>query len=82
MVQTRSQHRRIQARIQELRQRRRERENESIWSALEAMPAPERNDYPEAPAYRPNDHCKRHRLRDGEEATEVVTTYKRRKAKR
>jgi len=31
------------------------------------------------PNYRPNDRCKRHRLPDGQEPTEVVSSYRRRK---
>lgn len=31
------------------------------------------------PNYRPNDRCKRHRLPDSQEKTEVVTSYRRRK---
>ena len=31
------------------------------------------------PSYRPNDQCKRHRLQDDEEKSELVTSYRRRK---
>ena len=34
---------------------------------------------PRGAQYRPNDHCKRHRQQDGEEKTEEVVGYRRRK---
>ena len=34
---------------------------------------------PDRDRYGPNDHCKRHRKPDGEQHTEVVTSYRRRK---
>lgn len=34
------------------------------------------------PSYKPQDHCRRHRLPDRKEKTELITTYMRRKPKK
>ena len=49
--------------------------NYSSQGSNHAMDTPN----PASSLYGPNDHCKRHRVEDGEPKTEEVTSYRRRK---